>query len=187
MTRRASNHPFGSAPDVGSLEKGGLIPGTAGVGGVERSRFVVAAAGHPMATSGQFLMAGPGYRPRPAGVMSPGWAPARPQSQHPGSNRGPAPYEGAAQPAVLCCVGHHDVDVAGAAPAASSVWARRSPDELHVAPAAGVAARRAGTPTRTEIRGVKARSVRHYLIPALLLRPPPWNRTRCLSRIRRAP
>jgi hypothetical protein len=39
--------------------------------------------------------------------MSPGWALARPQSQHPESNRGPAPYDGAAQPAVLCCVFYH--------------------------------------------------------------------------------
>ena len=30
-------------------------------------------------------------------------------------------------------------------------------------------ARRAGTPGRTEIRGVRARSVCHYLIPALLV------------------
>jgi hypothetical protein len=62
----------------------------------------------------------------------------------------------------------HMVDVVGAAPTASSVWARRSAGELHVV-LLQVVARRAGTPGRTEIRGVKARSVCHYLIPALLV------------------
>jgi hypothetical protein len=85
--------------------------------------------------------------------MSPGWALARPQSLHPESNRGPSPYEGVAQPSVLCSVDHRGliggtmrpgvrgvVDVVGAAPTASSVWARRPAGELRVAvlPMAGV-------------------------------------------------
>jgi len=45
------------AGDVRSQERGGARPGTAGLGRVRRSRFVVAATGHPMAMSGQFLMA----------------------------------------------------------------------------------------------------------------------------------
>ena len=59
------------------------------------------------------------------------------------------------------------VDVVGAAPTASSVWARRSADELHVVLLLVLC--RAGTPGRTEIRGVKARSVCPYLIPAVLV------------------